>query len=113
MTRVRHVAVAVCCALATPGCAATAARQSLIRPDPPASYGASTTALPVDRGHSSSPATQQSGQGNLAAQLDARGWTGLEYTTAVPVGQVILMGLMLLLSHRREALRIRQNGLRH
>lgn len=51
---------------------------------------------------------QQSGQGNLTAQVEAQGWTGFEYTTAVPVGQVVLMTLMLWLSHRREMLRLRQ-----
>lgn len=58
----------------------------------------------------SSLASQQSGQGNVTGQVEASGWKGIEYSSAVPVGQVILMGLMLLLSHRREMARIRQNG---
>jgi 3-dehydroquinate dehydratase len=56
---------------------------------------------------------EQAGQGNVSAHADvpvnASGWTGtgLSYNSAVPVGQVALMGLMLWLSHRREVLRIR------
>ena len=99
--------LAVVAALA--GCASNAARQS-IDLKPPAS------ALAAARANDVVPpapkVSQQSGQGNVAAQLDASGWKGLEYTTAVPVGQVILLALMLLLSHRREMLRIRQNGKR-
>lgn len=51
---------------------------------------------------------EQAGQGNVSLPVttDASGWTGLTYTSAVPVGQVVLMGLMLWLSHRREVLRI-------
>lgn len=60
--------------------------------------------------HSTAQGSQQSGQGNLTGQIDASGWKGVEYSTAVPVGQVVLMGLMLLLSHRREMARIKQNG---
>lgn len=59
-------------------------------------------------------ANQQSGQGNLSSQIDSSGWTGIEYNTAVPLGQVALMlsqvglmGLMLYLSHRREMWRIK------
>lgn len=55
-------------------------------------------------------ATQQSGQGNLSNQMDVSGWTGIEYSTAVPVGQVLLMFFMLFFSHRRELARIRQNN---
>lgn len=94
------------------GCASNAARQA-IDLKPPASVPGVTPA--GDAVPSLPPApqvSQQSGQGNVAAQLDASGWKGLEYTTAVPVGQVILLALMLLLSHRREVLRIRQNGKR-
>ncbi len=60
--------------------------------------------------HSTAQGSQQSGQGNLSSQIDASGWKGLEFSTAVPVGQVVLMALMLWLSHRREVLRITQNG---
>lgn len=59
-------------------------------------------------------ANQQSGQGNLSSQIDSSGWTGIEYNTAVPLGQVALMlsqvglmCLMLYLSHRREVWRIK------
>ncbi len=78
-------------------------------PDPPAPR---TTAEPpaADESHSTSQAAQQSGQGNVSGQIEAGGWKGIEYSSAVPVGQVILMGLMLLLSHRREMARITQNG---
>jgi len=102
--------LAVVAALA--GCASNAAWQSIgLKPptSPPAVAPASDgTPLPPP----APQVSQQSGQGNIAAQLDAHGWKGLEYTTAVPVGQVILLALMLLLSHRREVLRIRQNGKR-
>jgi len=60
--------------------------------------------------HTTAQAAQQSGQGNVTGQIDASGWKGIEYSSAVPFGQVILMGLMLILSHRREMARIRQNG---
>jgi len=81
----------------------------------PQTGGAGASAAPDDPSSSLQPpvsslASQQSGQGNVTGQIDASGWKGVEYSTAVPVGQVVLMGLMLLLSHRREMARIRQNG---
>jgi len=89
----------VAIAMALPGCATVAARQSVGRTP--------TEAL-------SGPISQQSGQGNVSAQFDASGWKGIEYTytTAVPIGQVLLMVLMLWFSHIREMTRIRQNGRR-
>ena len=75
---------------------------------------------------------QQSGQANITADLRAEmtaalaradkleaeltalkmqvggDWKGFEYTTAVPIGQVALMCLMLFFSHRREVLRIKR-----
>lgn len=63
------------------GCAATAARSSAgLDAAGPASV------------------SQQSGQGNLATQI--------AYTTAVPLGQVVLMFAMLVLSHWRELVRL-------
>jgi hypothetical protein len=87
----------VAIAVALPGCAAVTARQSVGRTPAEALSG---------------PASQQSGQGNVSAQLDASGWKGIEYTytTAVPIGQVLLMILMLWFSHIREMARIRRNG---
>jgi hypothetical protein len=78
-------------------------------PGPPAPARAESPPLPSES-HSTAQGSQQSGQGNLTGQIDASGWKGVEYSTAVPVGQVVLMALMLLLSHRREMARIRQNG---
>ncbi len=81
-------------------------------PGPPAPARASQPA-PTPSGsdsHTTAQSSQQSGQGNLTGQIDASGWKGIEYSSAVPVGQVILMGLMLWLSHRREMARIKQNG---
>jgi len=104
-------ALGLACALA--GCASNMARQALeldTVPPPASPVQAPSSAAPPPA--SAPQATQQSGQGNVAAQLDASGWKGFEYTTAVPVGQVVLLALMLLLSHRREVLRIRQNGKR-
>ena len=49
---------------------------------------------------------QQAGQGNLAAQVQAPGWKGIEYNTAVPIGQVALLMLLIYLSHRREMTRL-------
>ena len=66
----------------------------------------STTAIRQDAG----PIAQQSGQGNLSGQVDAHGWTGVEYTTALPAGQLALMAMQMYLSHRREMARITQNG---
>jgi len=88
------------------GCLSSAARQSIGTRPPAATQPAGQDAAAAPP----SQTAQQSGQGNLAGQIEAGGWTGLEYTTAVPVGQVLLMALMLFLSHRREMLRIRQNG---
>lgn len=105
--------LALLCALA--GCASSA-RQSVEFPPAPLSAPAradGTAAASPGRPAAPAPTpqiAQQSGQGNVSAQLDASGWKGVEYTTAVPVGQVVLLALMLLLSHRREVLRIRQNG---
>jgi len=111
VTRMRHLVLAEFCVLALTGCAATTARQSMTGPGPPAPMRATeTAALPAADGQSSSQAAQQSGQGNVSGQIDAAGWKGIEYSSAVPGGQVILMGLMLLLSHRREMARIKQNG---
>lgn len=117
MTRARHVIIAGCCALAITGCAATSARQSIGQAGGwrPQTGGVSASTAPEDAPSSLQPpvsslASQQSGQGNVTGQIDASGWKGIEYSSAVPVGQVILMGLMLLLSHRREMARIRQNG---
>lgn len=119
MTRARHILFAGCCALAVSGCAATTARQSLGQAGGwrPQTGGANARAAPEGAPSSLQPpvsslASQQSGQGNLTGQIDASGWKGIEYSSAVPVGQVILMGLMLWLSHRREMARIRQNGRR-
>lgn len=109
MTRARHVIIAGCCALAVTGCAATTARQSMSGPGPPAPARLAPTPS-AGESHSTAQAAQQSGQGNVTGQVDASGWKGIEYSSAVPVGQVILMGLMLWLSHRREMARIRQNG---
>lgn len=89
------------------GCASNAAWQAI---DLTSSASAPAVAPAGDVGPLPPQVSQQSGQGNVAAQFDASGWKGLEYTTAVPVGQVILLALMLILSHRREVLRIRQNG---
>jgi len=88
------------------GCLSSASRQSIQSRPPLATQpsGQDATAAPP------SQTAQQSGQGNVTGQLDARGWTGLEYTTAVPVGQVVLLALMLVLSHRREMARIKQSG---
>jgi hypothetical protein len=87
------------------GCLSSAGRQSVTtRPPATQPSGQDTGAAPP------SQIAQQSGQGNVTGQLDARGWTGLEYTTAVPVGQVVLLALMLVLSHRREMARIKQSG---
>lgn len=111
MTRSRHVVLVECAAIALTGCATTTARQSITGPGPPARpRSAETAALPAEDSNPSSQAAQQSGQGNVSGQIDASGWKGIEYSSAVPVGQVILMGLMLLLSHRREMARIKQNG---
>lgn len=112
MIRVRHILFAGCCALAVTGCAATTARQSMSGPGPPAPTRPAQPAPPSggSESHATAQGSQQSGQGNVTGQIDASGWKGFEYTTAVPVGQVILMGLMLLLSHRREMARIKQNG---
>jgi hypothetical protein len=66
----------------------------------------STTTIRQDAG----PTAQQSGQGNLTGQVDAHGWTGIEYTTALPAGQLVLMAMQMYLSHRREMVRIKQNG---
>lgn len=81
----------------------------MVGPGPPASPRTAQPAPPSES-HSTAQGSQQSGQGNVTGQIDASGWKGVEYTTAVPVGQVTLMGLMLWLSHRREVLRIKQNG---
>ena len=103
------------------GCAATTARQSMfglsardaeagaalaVRTQPAQPAPTTNGAEP----HATSQGSQQSGQGNVTGQIDAGGWKGIEYSTAVPVGQVILMALMLLFSHRREMTRIKQNG---
>jgi hypothetical protein len=96
------------------------AKQAVVRSAPPATSqpaktlmatsapatDLSTTTIRQDAG----PTAQQSGQGNLSGQLDARGWTGIEYTTALPAGQLALMAMQMYLSHRREMERIRQNG---
>lgn len=78
-------------------------------PGPPAPARAAPTPS-AGESHTTAQGSQQSGQGNVTGQIDASGWKGIEYSSAVPVGQVILMGLMLLLSHRREMARIKQNG---
>jgi hypothetical protein len=109
VTRTRHILFAGCCALAITGCAATTARQSMSGPGPPAAARPAPTRSGSES-HTTAQASQQSGQGNVTGQIDASGWKGIEYSSAVPVGQVILMGLMLLLSHRREMARIKQNG---
>ncbi|MCK6485468.1 MAG: hypothetical protein L6R00_15175 [Phycisphaerae bacterium] len=110
MTRTRHIIFAGCCAMAVTGCAATTARQSMSGPDPPARPAQPAPTPSAGESHTTAQGSQQSGQGNLTGQIDASGWKGIEYSSAVPVGQVILMGLMLWLSHRREMARIRQNG---
>jgi hypothetical protein len=101
--------VAGWCAMAIAGCAATTARQSMSEPGPRLSPRAALPAPPSES-HSTAQGSQQSGQGNVTGQIDASGWKGIEISSAVPVGQVILMGLMLWLSHRREMARIRQSG---
>jgi hypothetical protein len=88
------------------GCLSSAARQSIGTRPPLATQPAGQDAAAAPPAQTA----QQSGQGNVAGQVNAAGWTGLEYTTAVPVGQVVLLALMLFLSHRREVLRIQQNG---
>lgn len=110
MTRARHILVASCCALAITGCAATTARQSMSGPGPPARAELPAPTPSGNESHTTAQGSQQSGQANLTGQIDASGWKGIEYSSAVPVGQVILMGLMLWLSHRREMARIKQNG---
>ncbi|KAA0219812.1 MAG: hypothetical protein KJ057_09840 [Phycisphaerae bacterium] len=57
---------------------------------------------------SSSQTAQQSGQANVAGQVNAGGWKGIEYTSAVPVGQVIVILFVVWLSHRREMARIKR-----
>lgn len=117
MTRAQVMLLAGCCALVNAGCAATTARQSMgqaggWRPEAVGERAGDSRdnapySLPPT---ASSLAAQQSGQGNVTGQVDASGWKGIEVSSAVPVGQVILMGLMLWFSHRREMTRIRQNG---
>lgn len=63
-------------------------------------------------------ATQQTGGINTAANVDtnvgtnvsADDWSAIRFETAVPVGQVALMMLIIYLSHRREMYRIRYRG---
>lgn len=111
MRPARELLLAGSSALALAGCAATAARQSMASSCPPAYLAAGQAeASRPDETRPSLQAAQQSGQGNVSGQIDAGGWKGIEYASAVPVGQVILMGLMLWLSHRREMARIGQNG---
>jgi len=59
---------------------------------------------------------QQSGAGNVAAELDTT-VTGIAYTSALPLGVLILcvcvvtaMAVGMVLSHRREAARLRQRA---
>jgi len=100
--------------LASPGCAATQAQQTMQAPAPASQPAATQPA----NGAVAAPtqAAQQAGQTNVAGQAtaavetDAHGWKAIEYTSAVPVGQVILMALMLYLSHRREGLRLTAGG---
>lgn len=100
------------CSLLMSSCVANTARQSMAGPPAPAAASRPSPPLLVseDETHMTSQTAQQSGQGNVTGQIDAHGWKGFEFSTAVPVGQVVLMGLMLWLSHRREVLRIKQNG---
>lgn len=106
------IATLVCCTALVAGCLGSTAQQSMTSapPTPPP-----MSAPASEESHASAQATQQSGQGNLTGQVDAHGWTGIEYsrTDAVPIGQVVLMAMMLLLSHRREMARIKQNGKCH
>lgn len=97
--------VLACVPFVAPGCAATQAQQGvdLVASSQPVAAHETTI-------------VEQAGQGNVSAHadvpVDASGWTGLgmSYTSAVPVGQVLLMGLMLWFSHRREMLRINAGG---
>lgn len=90
-------------------CVASKARQALNAVAPIVAPPAAASA-PAGKSLSSVQAAQQSGQGNVSGQIEAQGWTGIEYTTALPLGQVSLMAIMLWLSHRREMERIKQNG---
>lgn len=112
MTRARRIFFAGCCALACTRCAATTARRSMSGPGPsaPARTEPPAPTPSGDESHSTAQAAQQSGQDNVSGQIDASGWKGIEYSSAVPVRQVSLMGPMLWPSHRREMARIRQNG---
>lgn len=112
------------------GCLSTNARQTAaLSPFEPLPAEAGDGAAVVE-----TTVLQQSGQVNLAAELHTRleaaalradrleaelsalklqaggDVKGFEYHTAVPIGQVVLMVLMLYLSHRREMSRIKQNG---
>jgi hypothetical protein len=55
---------------------------------------------------------QQSGQVNAAVDVapDVSGWTGIEYSTALPLGQIVLILVVVWLSHRREVLRIKRSS---
>ena len=59
----------------------------------------------------SSQTAQQSGQANVTGQVNAGGWKGIEYTSAVPVGQVIVIVFVVWLSHRREMARIKRGSI--
>ncbi|MBE7457401.1 MAG: hypothetical protein KJ057_12890 [Phycisphaerae bacterium] len=59
----------------------------------------------------SSQTAQQSGQANVTGQVNASGWKGIEYTSAVPVGQVIVILFVVWLSHRREMARIKRGSI--
>ncbi|QOJ04337.1 MAG: hypothetical protein HRU71_12940 [Planctomycetia bacterium] len=108
MNRFGTLMVACCLALIA-GCLGSTAQQSMQHSAP---SSPTTSAPAADESHATAQAAQQSGQGNLTNQVDAHGWTGIEYsrTDAVPIGQVVLMAMMLVLSHRREMARIKQNG---
>lgn len=113
------ILMVVCCVALIAGCLGSTAQQSMQHPAGagPTGTRAGAAQAPDTAPYSLSPtayspAAQQSGQGNLTSQVDAHGWTGIEYsrTDAVPIGQDVLMAMMLLLSHRREMARIRQSG---
>ncbi|RIK82055.1 MAG: hypothetical protein DCC67_07515 [Planctomycetota bacterium] len=119
MNRAAHIIFVCGSALALVGCLGSTAHQSMQHQTGAGPTGPRAGAAPAPDAKpcslsptAYSPAAQQSGQGNLTSQVDARGWTGIEYSRvdAVPIGQVVLMAMMLVLSHRREMARIRQNG---
>lgn len=63
-------------------------------------------AASVESASSASQAPQQAGAANVAAQVNAAGWKGIDYQSTLPAGMALLLAWQSWLSHRREMARL-------